>query len=257
MCLILFSIHQHPEYKFILAANRDEFFDRETLYANRWQDNEQIIGGRDVVSGGTWLGLNSNGRFIAITNYRDPARENKSAKSRGILSNEFLNGNNRASDFIHEISPHRANYNGFNLLISDDGFNTLSHYSNINNEITMVQPGIHGLSNALLNTSWPKVDFGKNALSKTISSYTLDINNLISILGNADVPADHLLPSTGISFDLEQKLSPVFISMNGYGTRCSTVLLVNHNNVAKFHEVSYNENKEIINIAEFQIQLKY
>jgi len=257
MCLILFAINQHPKYKLILAANRDEFFNRETLYANRWSDNDQVIGGKDVISGGTWLGLNTNGRFIAITNYRDPKRENSNAKSRGILSSRFLNGKESIAEFIDEISKDKDAYNGFNILLSEDGFNTLSQYSNITNNTSVIQPGVHGLSNALLDTSWPKVENGKEALSALISDNTFSPPVLIKLLSNSEISPDHLLPKTGISFDIEKKLSPVFISMNGYGTRCSTMLLVNHYNVAEFHEVTYNENQEIINVADFQIQLKY
>lgn len=257
MCLILFSTIQHPKYKLILAANRDEFFHRKTLYANPWADSEDIFGGRDVVSGGTWLGFNTNGRFIAITNYRNPKREKKDAKSRGILSNTFLTGKEDIMSFIEGISKNRNDYNGFNLLLSEDGFDTLTHYSNVTNEKTSIQPGIHGISNALLDSSWPKVDDGKKALLNLITKNNITPRKLIKLLKTNEMPPDHLLPNTGISFDIEKKLSPVFISMNGYGTRCSTILLVDHNNVVEFHEVTYGENSEVINKAEFKTQLKY
>ena len=154
MCLILFALNEHPEYKLILAANRDEFFNRETLRAHHWEENEKIIGGKDEVSNGTWLGLRVDGRFIAITNYRDLSRENKNAKSRGFISRNFLLGDEKAKTFIANVSNERKSFNGFNLLFSADGCNSLNHYSNISNQLSIIKSGVHGLSNALLDTPW-------------------------------------------------------------------------------------------------------
>jgi len=257
MCLILFALKQHPEYKLILAANRDEFFSRESMSAHYWEENESIIGGKDKISKGTWLGINSNGRFVAITNYRDLSRENKNAKSRGLISRNFLLDDETVEEFLKKISDEGNVYNGFNMLLSDDGFENMIHYSNVSNNPTRLRSGLHGLSNAFLDTPWPKVVNGKKMLSKLMNNFSIDPSALIELLTNSDIPPDNQLPETGISRDLEKKLSPVFISMNGYGTRCSTAILVDYNNSVTFHEVTYNEKKEVIDTNELHFQLKY
>ena len=256
MCLIVFAFNKHPKYKLILAANRDEYFNRPTLTADYWKENHEILGGRDIQSKGTWLGINKNGKFIAITNYRDPKIEKKRALSRGKLSKIFLSNNQNIRSFLADVSNNKENYNGFNLLLSDDGFNTLYHYSNISNTTAKISNGLHGLSNHLLDSSWPKVDTGKENLNIKIESASLNVNDLVEMLKNGNVAADELLPDTGISYDLEKKLSPVFISMKGYGTRCSTAILVDTENNVSFLEVSYNENKQVISKKKHQLILK-
>lgn len=256
MCLILFAFNKHPKYKLILAANRDEYFNRPTLIANYWEENCEILGGRDIQSKGTWLGINKNGKFIAITNYRDPKIEKKQALSRGDLSKRFLSNDQNIPSFLSDVSNNAENYNGFNLLLSDDGFDTMYHYSNISKTTFKISDGIHGLSNHLLDSSWPKVNTGKENLNSTIESASININDLVEMLKDGNAAADELLPDTGISYDLEKKLSPVFISMKGYGTRCSTVILVDTENNVSFLEVSYNENKQVISEKKHQLILK-
>jgi uncharacterized protein with NRDE domain len=257
MCLILFALHTHTKYKLILAANRDEFFNRETQFAQFWNDDRNILGGKDMSSGGTWLGMHSKGRFVAITNYRNTEREISNPISRGSLSREFLTYSESTSDFIRRISSTRQQFSGYNLLLSDDGFQSIVHYSNITDEATVIKNGIHGLSNAFLDSPWPKVEIGKKNLAEAISSPTLKPTDLISILKNRDKAPVRLLPRTGISTDLEKKLSPVFISMKGYGTRCSTALLVDNKNEVSFLEVSYNEEGEAVNKFHHQFHIKY
>ena len=152
MCLILFALKKHPKYKFILAANRDEFFSRPTQLADFWDDHQHILGGRDDSSLGTWLGLSKEGRFCAITNFRDPASELKTANSRGLLSKKFLTKTQDVLTFIKDVAIEKDSYSGYNLLLSDDGFETVFHYSNISNTSAKIENGIHGLSNHLLDT---------------------------------------------------------------------------------------------------------
>jgi uncharacterized protein with NRDE domain len=245
MCLILFAKDQHPTYKIIIAANRDEFFERPTAVANYWEDNPNILGGKDKQSGGTWLGVTKNGRFIAITNYRDPEKNIPNAVSRGKISRDFLFGDDAAVNFLDQLSKNKSLFNGFNLLLSDDGFKTIYHYSNITDQPKHINPGIHGLSNHLLNTPWPKVEKGKKDLAEITGSNTIETNDLIEMLKDDKEAEENRLPKTGISFDLEKKLSPVFISLNGYGTRCSTAILVDKNNQLTFQETSYDKYKDI------------
>jgi len=256
MCLIVFAVDQHPQYKLVLAANRDEFFNRPTLEADFWPENNSILSGRDIQSKGTWLGINKNGRFIAITNFRDPQKNNPKAISRGELSYQYLIQDEGVTPFLNILSKQRQFYNGFNLLLSDDGFDTIFHYSNVTNRSTKIESGIHGLSNHLLDTVWPKVRYGKNGISKIIQSKTIKTNDLIELLKNDAVASDNLLPKTGISFDLEKKLSPVFISMNGYGTRCTTAILVDRNNDLTFHEVTYDEKRQPIGEKRYTMKIK-
>ncbi len=256
MCLILFALNNHPGYKLILAANRDEFFDRPTAPADFWQENKHVLGGRDLLSGGTWLGIRDDGRFIAITNFRDSNYKKTFARSRGELSKSYLLEYDSANTFLDKTSRHRMQYSGFNLLLSDDCFRTMIHYSNITDKINVIKNGTHGLSNALLDTPWPKVKTGQKNLQNLITSSLIKTSNLIELLKNKAPAPDDQLPDTGIPFELEQKLSPVFISMKGYGTRCSTALLVDHENTAIMHEVTYNEKGEKISEKSIAMQLK-
>ena len=243
MCLILFSYQQHPKYKAIIAANRDEFFERESKAADYWIDNKDVLAGRDMTSKGTWLGLHRNGRFIAITNYRDMKKERKDAKSRGDLSRKFLIEEISVDQLVEYIRTDKDAYNGFNLLLSDDRFDSFYHYSNVNDKITQIDRGIHGLSNELLDSPWPKVTVGKSSLEVITSQNSFETLDLIEMLTNGQEAPDEELPETGISYELEKKLSPVFISMKGYGTRCSTAILIDYDNNISFTEVSYDENK--------------
>ncbi len=255
MCLILFSINQHPKNKFILAANRDEFFNRPTKEAGYWKENENIIGGRDLNSGGTWLGITKTGRFIAITNYRDLSNENKNARSRGIISKDFLLNSQSNKSFLNDVSSIKNEYNGFNLLLSDNSFETIAHYSNISDRMEIIERGTHGLSNHLLDTSWPKTEYGKDQLTSLLKQEIIYTGDIIDMLNNNNEAPDNLLPDTGISYELEKKLSPVFISMKGYGTRCSTALIIDYNNNVNFLEVSYNDKKEVIGKKQFKFQI--
>ncbi len=252
MCLILFSLNQHPQYKFILAANRDEFFNRPTKEAGYWRENKNIIGGRDLNSGGTWLGVTKTGRLIAITNYRDLSNENKNARSRGLISKDFLINSQSNNSFLNNIYPVKNEYSGFNLLLSDNSFETITHYSNISDKTEILEEGTHGLSNHLLDTPWPKIQYGKDQLTTLLNQETIHTYDIISILKNNIEAPDKLLPDTGISYELEKKLSPVFISMKGYGTRCSTALIIDYNNNVSFLEISYDDNKEVINEKQFK-----
>jgi len=256
MCLILFVLNEHPKYKFILAANRDEFFSRPSYKSDYWSENKNVLGGRDELSKGTWLGINKSGRFIAITNYRDPNFDRENIKSRGEISKDFLLSDMNVHSFISQISNEKKLYNGFNILLSDNGFDSLYHYSNVSDETTNISDGCHGLSNHLLDTNWPKVGTGKNELTKIIKSDSIDVKDLIIMLKDEVIAPDDALPNTGISYDLEKKLSPVFISMKGYGTRCSSAMLIDKNNHLSFLEVSYNENKVVLSEQDFNMQLK-
>jgi uncharacterized protein with NRDE domain len=256
MCLILFAINSHPKYKFVLAANRDEFFDRPTLPAAPWGDNKDVFGGRDERSKGTWLGFRRDGRFVAITNYRDGDAHIAQSKSRGELSRTYLLKQQPAQDFLHDVSRQRSDFSGYNLLLSDDGFDSIVHYSNKSDALTVVNDGLHGLSNALLNTAWPKVTLGKQKLSTIIAEQNIKLSNLIDLLADRRQHPASALPKTGVPVKIEKALSPMFIEMEGYGTRCSTAILVDQNNHLEFLEVTFGERGEVLKRTRFSMQLE-
>ncbi len=238
MCIILFAIDQHPKYKFILAANRDEFYERPTAPTDFWAENPNILAGKDLVHGGTWLGVTKTGRFAAVTNFRDP-NQPKGRLSRGNLVKDFLFRGDSPQHYLQQIQSDRDNYTGFNLLIGELSHNTnVAYYSNISDEIITLNSGIYGLSNHLLDTDWHKVKSGKAKLQNSLNEITTD--NLLEILADKTVANDEDLPNTGIGLERERILSPIFIETPIYGTRCSSVLLVADDDEVTFNEKSYD-----------------
>lgn len=244
MCLIFFSLNQHPTYKLILAGNRDEFYGRKTAPANFWDRHPHIVGGCDLEAVqpdgtcGTWMGLSKTGKLAFITNFRDPKNINPQAPSRGKLVSDFLVGDYGAEHYMRDILSRAPLYNGFNLVVGDT--NQLYYLSNYQNAITKLTSGFYGLSNHLLDTPWPKVTRGKAALAEEIKRSEMNVENLFSILRDEARAADDQLPDTGIGLDRERALSSMFIKTNGYGTRCSTVILVKKSGEVTFEERTYD-----------------
>ena len=234
MCLILFSFKKTPGYPLIVAANRDEFYKRKTSTLDIWKENSAIVAGKDLESEGTWMGVNRlDFKFAAITNYRDPSINKTDAKSRGLIVSSFLENDISGKEFINKLRKEKDLYNGFNLI-----FGTplkLFHYSNINDVLTDIPPGIHGLSNRFLNTAWPKVEKGKELLSKALNSDTI-AESCLEFLQNDCIFPDESLPDTGMGKEWERLLSPIFIKSEIYGTRSSSVLLFD-----KSHKIEFTE----------------
>lgn len=223
MCLILFAWKKHETYDLIVAANRDEFYNRPTEVAKIWHDHPNLIAGKDLTAGGTWMGVSKTGKFAALTNYRDPAHIDANAPSRGQLTKDYLTQDISPKIYLEQVASERIPYNGFNLLLGDH--ESLWYYNNINHSIASLQPGIYGLSNALLDDSWPKVKSGKERLEEMIDQSTLSANELLEMMHDRSIAPDNELPSTGVPLDWERALSAKFITMENYGTRCSTILL--------------------------------
>lgn len=242
MCLILFSWKTHPKYKLIVAANRDEFYARPTAPADFWPEYPTILAGKDLKAGGTWLGIEKSGYFAAVTNYRDLSSMKENAISRGDLIKNYLLSKNEPERYVKEVAKNKDNYNGFNLLVSD--LKELYYYSNKENKSQELDKGIYGLSNHLLNTPWPKVVSGKAQFESLLQDETIAIDPLFKLLQNIDQPEEELLPSTGISKDLERALSSIFIKTGDYGTYCSTVLLVDNDGDCSFEERTYATDTE-------------
>jgi uncharacterized protein with NRDE domain len=244
MCLINVAYKVDSNYDLVVSANRDEFYNRPTKQVSFWKDAPHVLAGRDLVKMGTWMGVTKHGRFAAITNYRNPHESQSNTRSRGELVSRFLIGNDSPQSYLKMIQPEREHYPGFNLLVGD--IHTLYYYSNIENRVQLLEPGVYGLSNHLLDTPWPKVKKGKDGLKRCLKDSSENINEcLLSSLQVAEHAPDVELPNTGISLEWERMLSPLFIQTPDYGTRSSTLVFMNHDEVQfierVYEDVSYKE----------------
>lgn len=237
MCLIFAAINSHPVYKLIIAANRDEFYNRRTAAAAHWEDYPNVIGGRDLEAGGTWMGVTTGGKISLLTNYRDPKNIRPDAPSRGHLVADYLEQEVNAFDYMTHVQTHAAEYNGFNLIVGT--VDELYYLSNYKDGITKIGNGLIGLSNHLLDTPWPKVVKGKKKLAPLLARHEVTTDDLMDFLYD-DVPATDNLPDTGIGLERERALSSMFIKTPGYGSRCSTVVLVDKHNRVQFTERVYD-----------------
>ncbi|MEW6281621.1 MAG: NRDE family protein [Candidatus Eremiobacterota bacterium] len=222
MCLLLLAFQVHPAYPVVLAANRDEYYERPTAPADWWADRPDVLGGRDLVSGGTWLAVTRSGRFAAVTNYRDPARP-PGTESRGNLVPGALTGNVPDGD-----------YSGYNLLSGDRDH--LDYATNVNGRRCGLPPGVYGLSNGLLDSPWPKVRLGKQRLAGRLQ---LDPESLLDVLSDSAPAPDSELPDTGVGLEAERALSPIFVRTPTYGTRCSSVLRIDRKGWVDFLERTF------------------
>lgn len=236
MCLINFQLNEHPKYKLVLIANRDEFYLRPTESAHFWKDEPHLLAGRDLMQMGTWLGVNKAGRIAALTNFRDPSAPEANKISRGSVVRHFLSTEMDARLFLENLIP--EDYAGFNILAGDN--NQLFYYNNLEAKTIEIESGIHGLSNHFLDTPWPKVVKGNMYLERYLSdTKDVEINDLFEILQDAEESEDGNLPNTGIGTEFERMLSPMFIKTPEYGTRSSTVILITHNDEVSFAERVY------------------
>lgn len=237
MCLILFSWDNHPQYKLILAANRDEFYDRPTDPLQAWQENSDILAGKDLTGGGTWMGVNKQNKFSALTNHRNPARILQDAPSRGDLTLDFLQRSVSEESYYEAKSKKLDQYNGFNLLVGS--FNKMCYFNNVDENYQELTKGIYGLSNAVLDTPWPKLTKAKNAFTELVADANPAVEQFYDILQDKALADDEELPQTGVPYEWEKAISAVFIEKENYGTCCSTVVTVTHEGRGKIHELSY------------------
>ena len=238
MCLILLSYDIHPVYRVVLAANRDEYYDRPTEPLAFWDDISDILASRDLKRSGVWLGVTRTGRIAAITNYREPFLRLENAPSRGLLVSDFLSGTESPKHYLDNIKTTGHRYNGFNLLLGDRS--GLFYYSNKGNNIQKLQPGFYGLSNHLLDTPWPKIEKGKAALEALLEGGDkIDLEDVFHVLADRSYPPDDQLPNTGVDRDWERVLSPLFITSPSYGTRSSSVVVMERTGRVIFAERTF------------------
>ncbi|MGB0918295.1 MAG: NRDE family protein [Flavobacteriales bacterium] len=251
MCLCLFAINESEEFPFILIANRDEYRKRPAAKAAFWDDQPNVLAGRDLEGMGTWLGTNTAGKIAFLTNYRHPDFFGRKGPTRGTLVSNFLTSDISGDSYLNAIENPKA-YNGFNLVTGT--FKELFYFSNVENKVRKIENGVHGLSNAFLDTSWPKVTKGKAQLREAIKSNNLDTNYLFGILKDELLPNSDLLPDTGVGAELEKVLSPKFINTKDYGTVCSTVVRVDRNGKVLFEERTFNAEGSQIDAAEYSFE---
>lgn len=229
MCLIVLAYRRHPRYALVLAANRDEFRNRAAAPAHFWEDAPNILAGRDLQAGGTWMGITRTGRFAALTNHRDLRRPLRNGPSRGLLVRKALENGLDEED--------TARYEGFNLLHGP--VEALRYQNNVQPDSRPLSPGIHGLSNAFLNTPWPKVERAMVAMERLIELADDDlVQGLFDLLADRKTAPDELLPETGLEKEKERAVSSILIDTPNYGTRCSTIVLVDRDGRVLFEERS-------------------
>jgi uncharacterized protein with NRDE domain len=237
MCLVVLAVDAHPRLSLVVAANRDEYHARPAAPAAWGRDGEfrDVLAGRDLMAGGTWLAVRRDGRFALVTNVRDGKAQDPVARSRGELPLLAL------SD--HAIDG--ARYNGFNLVAGNArGF---AWTSNRGDEMRRVTSGVHGLSNAQLDVPWPKVVRTQERLQAWLRGDCASVEPLFEALGDRARAPDALLPSTGVAHEWERILSSPFILGERYGTRCSTVLTIDRDAHARFVERAFTPDGNVSN----------
>ncbi|MCE4069043.1 MULTISPECIES: NRDE family protein [Pseudomonas] len=221
MCLIVFAWRPEHATPLIVAANRDEFYARPTLPLAAWEEYPGVYAGRDLEAGGTWMGVAAGGRFAALTNVRDPGQP-IGPRSRGELVAAFLQGRQSPLEYLQQVARRASDYSGFNLLVGDSA--QLCYFNPRVGAPVAVAPGVHGLSNAALDTPWPKLLTAREGLEAALEKP--DTGSLVALLTDNRQPNEAELPDTGVGLATERLLSSVFIASPNYGTRASTALIV-------------------------------
>lgn len=247
MCLIIIAHRQHHRYPLLVAANRDEHYDRPTAAAEVWPGSNGLLAGKDLQAGGTWLGVTGAGRFAAITNHRNPPDTPRQPRSRGLLTLDFLRGTMQPAHYLQTLAGEAADYAGFNLLLGDG--EELYYYSNIEASVRRLTPGIYGISNALLDTPWPKLSKGRQRLQSLLDGPDLDDparknpehhDHLAAVVSDRSLEPHENLSDTGLEPELERLLSAQFICAQEYGTRATTSLLMSNTREISFCERNFS-----------------
>lgn len=240
MCLIAFAIDSHPLYRLVLVANRDEFRHRATLPADFWLDAPHVLAGRDGQAGGSWIGITRGGRLAAVTNYRDKRQQVINPPSRGLLVAGYLRDTGMSTErFTAELQRNATTYDGFNLMYGS--CDSLWYFTNRGGSSGKVGPGVHALSNHLLDTSWPKVVAARQRLTACLEYPSIDPMDLLELLADPTPFADELLPDTGIGPEYERFLSPLFIRGEQYATRSTTVIVVRRDGRVRYLEQNHDD----------------
>jgi uncharacterized protein with NRDE domain len=236
VCLVVLAIRQSSQYPLILAGNRDEFHGRPTQKVDWWPDRPDVVGGRDLQAGGTWLALHRNGRFATVTNYRDAEPVSAKFRSRGHLVTEFLESDLSPLDYLNTIDG--DNYAGFNLIAGDD--DQVAYFSNRGAEARELPAGVYGLSNALLDGPWDKVERSKRGLSALLDRSGINETTVLRLLDDRALGPIEEVDATNLSFTLAHAISAPFIVTPDYGTRSSTVVFADSEGRWRITERRFN-----------------
>lgn len=255
MCLVVLGLKAHPLYRLVVAANRDEYLARPSAPASFWPGHGGLLAGRDLSAGGTWLGVTRSGRFAAVTNVRDPRNVVPLAPSRGALVTDYLLATEPPLEHLRRLAADRVSRNGYNLLVGDGG--RLAWHSNAAGHPREVEPGVHAVSNALLDTPWPKTRRAASRLSELLEEGgEIDPEALFEMLADRSGAPDEELPDTGVGVEVERLLAPPFVVAPGYGTRSSTLFLTTRDGRATFLERRFDEASRPAGTARFDLRLQ-
>lgn len=252
MCLIVFAWKMHPDFPLVVAANRDELHARPTATARFWDDRPEILAGRDLEGMGTWLGVTRSGKFAAVTNYRDAAPALPEAASRGLLASRYLESGEAPREFAANAEADGTAYRGFNFLAGDRA--DFWWVSNRGGRARRIEPGVHGLSNHLLDTPWPKVTLAKQRLGQVLA-FAPAVEPLLDLLADTTEAAERDLPDTGVGAERERLLSATRIVSAAYGTRSSSALLVGADGKVRFAERSYGSDGAELDTLHYEFTL--
>ena len=247
MCLIVLSLGQHPDYPLVLAANRDEFHARPTKEAHWWPDRPDVVGGRDLQAGGTWLALQNGGRFATVTNFRDAQAPSPKHRSRGHLVTGFLESDCSPIDYLATIDEDA--YAGFNLIVGTAS--ELAYLSNREEGTRELAPGTYGLSNALLDGPWHKVESSRDKLSSLLATGQVNETGLMRLMDDRLRAPTSEVETGRLDYARAHAITAPFIVMPDYGTRCTTVVLADKDGNWHFTERRFNSTGEAIGESRF------
>lgn len=232
MCLVTFAWETHPRYRLILAANRDELHARPSQQAHWWPDRPDLLAGRDLQAGGTWLAVSRSGRFATVTNYREHQRVPAGQRSRGEIVTDFIGGDRDPLTFVGAIED--ADYAGVSVLATDG--DDMGYASNRGDAARCLEPGIYGLGNASLDTPWSKIRRTKQTLRSLVDADKANPTELLRMLADRTPAPSNEIEDSEYPFSLEQAISAPFICSDTYGTRCSTILTIGNDGSVEFFE---------------------
>lgn len=254
MCILFFAIKQHPNYPVIICANRDEFHQRPTQAMHWWTNHDDsptnnVLAGKDLQAGGTWLGLNNQGRFSALTNFRQPELFDKNKQSRGELVLQALA--HQDDEMISTLTKSSNNYNGFNLVFGQ--LNRLMCFNSVSQEQQALSSGFHSLCNGALDDIWPKMALGQSRLADATKAPSLDIEQLFYLMKSEQQAKTEQLPNTGLPLNWEQLLSSIFITSSEYGTRTTNIITLDNKGNIAIYDRSFNAAGDCIKEQSFSI----
>jgi uncharacterized protein with NRDE domain len=253
MCLLVIAYRAHPRLPIVIAANRDELYARPSEALHVWSDEPDICAGRDLVQGGTWLGMTRSGRFAALTNFRQGS-PHAGARSRGQVVLDYLRSAFSPEQYVAQLAGHADEFGGFSVIVGD-----LEHepyyFSNRGNAGQRLSPGLYGLSNQSLDVPWPKVTRAKERIGALLAAERVSAEQLCDAMDDRSQPPDAHLPDTGIGVERERILAPVFVAGEHYGTRAVTAVLVDTQGRALLYERSYGPHGRYLSDARCELHL--